>query len=156
MKVSTALFFVVASLVLSACGSRYVLREVKNFDQVGWLYADSLQATLALQDTARIYDIQLLVHHSEAYPYQNLYVRIHTIFPNGKRLSQPLSLELADKSGRWFGKGRQNRKLVLPIQENAYFNEKGTYRFVIEQFMRVDLLVGVQAIGLQVVNKGAR
>lgn len=156
MKLSSLLFLLSCSLGFIACGSRYVLKDSKDIAATGWTYADSLQSDMFIGDTSGTYDIQLMVKHSSDYPYQNLYIRIHTIFPDGKRLSQPLSLELADKSGRWYGKGGAKRTLILPIQQNAYFDKGGAYRFVIEQFMRVDTLEGLQSIGIQVARKGER
>lgn len=121
------------------------------------MYSDSLQFEAEITDTSKVYDIELEVEHTPEYGFQNVYVRIHTEFPNGKRLSQPLSLELAGKAGNWLGKcGRTKCRLMVPIQQSAYFNELGMHRFIVEQYMRMDALPGITGIGLHIVEVKSR
>lgn len=123
----------------------------------GWTYADSLSFSFDIADTLALYDLILVVDHRTGYPYQNLYTRIHTIFPSGRRLSQVLSLELMDKVGYWQGDCRGERcSLRIPIQESAYFNETGTYSLRLEQYMRRDSLPGLDALSLEVRSTGEK
>lgn len=143
--------------VLTACGPRYVIKEKKAIEEGVWKYADSLQFEAEIKDTSKVYDIALEVEHAPDYGFQNVYIRIHTQFPGGKRLSQPLSLELAGKAGNWLGKcGRKKCRLIVPIQQNAYFNEKGIHRFTVEQYMRMEALPGITGIGLHIVEVKSR
>ena len=155
---TNSIFITALGLIgLAACSSGTLVKESRTVQDGVWTYADSLQFRATIEDTSRLYDISLLVQHDKSYPFQNLYLRIHTRFPKGKVLSQPLSLELADKTGRLLGKctGKTCR-MDIPIQQNAYFNEKGEYVFTLEQYMRMDSLPGVKSIGLHIRDIGPK
>lgn len=142
--------------IASSCGPRYALRESRDIEGV-WTYADSAVFEVEIADTSKLYTIAVALQHTTDYTFQNLYMRIHTRFPNGERLSQPISLELAGKAGNWLGKcGGKGCKIVIPIQENAFFGARGTHRFVLEQYMRTDSLPGIRSTGLHIYETGSR
>ena len=89
----------------------------------------------------QIYNLHIELRHATAYPFQNLYTQVHTTFPDGQRLTETLSLELAGKSGNWLGDcGGESCTIDIPIQQGAYFDQPGEYRVTIEQFTRQDSL----------------
>lgn len=142
------LFFL---LLLAACGPKYAINKTYNITDSAWVYADSLRFEFDIADTITLYDLSLGVKHSTDFNYQNLYARISTQFPDGTRLSKPLSLELADKAGIWQGDcNSKTCTIEIPIQEGAYFNQLGKYIITIEQFMRDSVVSGVQRITLKV------
>lgn len=149
----TAHFFILLFFLLSlaACGPKYAIN--KKYDITGgtWTYADSIRFAFDIADTLSLYDLSLGVKHSTSFGYQNLYARISTQFPDGTRLSKPLSLELADKAGIWQGDcNSKTCTIEIPIQEGAYFNQPGKYVITIEQFMRDSVVNGVQSVTLKV------
>lgn len=143
--------FVLLATALWSCRQSVVYEETFEIDpQRGWLYADSLTYVFSIDDTLQIYNLYMEVDHLVDYPYQNLYINIRTIFPDGNSLAQILSLELSDKQGFWEGDcNSKDCNLRILIQERVYFNQKGDYRIVVEQYMRTDSLSGLQSIGLQ-------
>lgn len=157
---TTALFRLVVILLLStalgSCKQSIVYEETFEIDpQQGWAYADSLTYAFSIADTLQVYNLYLELDHLVDYPYQNLYINIRTVFPDGKDLAQVLSLELSDKQGFWQGNCNSKAcELRIPIQEEAYFNQPGDYRIVVEQYMRTDSLRGLQSIGLQLEKTG--
>lgn len=157
MRTFHLLIILLAGTVFSACSPGTLVKESQDVQDGVWTYADSLLFQVVIEDTSRLYDISLLVKHDKSYAYQNLYVKVHTRFPSGKILSPSVSLEVADKSGQWLGKcsGRACR-VEIPIQQNAYFEEKGAYTFTLEQYMRVDSLPGIRSIGLHVRDIGPK
>lgn len=141
----------------SACGPRYTYDETREIPNGQWAYADSLRYEVAIADTSRIYSLWLTLEHSPDFAWQNLYVRIHTVFPDGRRLSAPLSLELANQGGVWQGEcSRKRCRFRAPIQERAYFQMPGQYVFTIEQYMRQSPVPGVERMRFQVEDTGAR
>jgi|APTNR8051073442_1049403.scaffolds.fasta_scaffold00482_14 gliding motility-associated lipoprotein GldH len=134
--------------LLTACGPGYTYKKTYELDpEQGWTYADTLAYDFEVPDSQRIYNLYLRLNHSTAFPYQNLYVRLHTTFPNGQRISEQVSLELGDKAGQWLGDCNSRRcELLIPIQQGAYFNQTGAYRLVVEQYMRADSLPGLEAV----------
>ncbi len=144
-----------AAILLSACGPDYIVNETSEIPGSQWGYADSIRFEIDIPDTARIYNLWLTLDHSPEFEWQNLYVRIHTLFPDGKRLSSPLSLELADKGGAWQGHCNRKRcRFRIPIQEGAYFQIPGRYAFTIEQYMRQSPVNGLQRWHFQIEDTG--
>jgi gliding motility-associated lipoprotein GldH len=141
---------VIAVSLTTACGPAYQYEQYYTIDNGQWTYADSLQFNFNVEDSTTIYDVLLEVDHSTAYKNQNLYVRINTVFPNGQRQSEPLSIELSDPStGFWEGKCSDDQcEAIIPIQQSIYFNQLGDYQIIIEQYMRRDPVDGVLGLGL--------
>jgi len=142
--------------MLSACGGPdYVLNETHELPDNHWSYEDSIRFDFTIADTLQLYDLVLELKHSTDYAYQNLYTKIHTHFPDGQRLSKPVSLELANAAGQW--QGNCNDEICttpIPIQTGAYFNQSGDYTIVVEQFMRENPVNGVQSLTLKVRDTG--
>ncbi len=146
-----------AALFLTACGPNYLYQNEQDFGDNGWTYQDSLVSIFNISDTTAIYDLELSVTHSKNFSFQNFYVRIHTVFPTGERLSEEVSLEVADKSGTPFGQcGSEACQLVIPIQQGAYFDLAGDYQITIEQFSRKDPLPGIQQLAFGIIDTGQR
>jgi gliding motility-associated lipoprotein GldH len=151
------LVIIICGIGLSACGPDYAFRESRDFPATNWTYADSIQYQFEIADTLQIYDLNLRLKHTTAYPFQNVYTKIHTRFPNGERLSELLSLELAGKGGNWLGEcNAEECELFIPIQQGAYFNQLGTYQITIEQFTRRDPLPGLEKLTFELIRIGER
>lgn len=149
------LVVVVVSLV--SCGPDYIFEEQKAIDAAGWAYTDSIRFEFEIRDTATIYNQSLVVEHSTDYGFQNLYVKVHTVFPDGQRNSQVLSLELANRVGMWFGNcNEESCELNIPIQNNIFFPMTGTYAFILEQYMRKNPLEGLQSFELKIEDTGKK
>lgn len=147
---SVLLLFLLA-VSLFACGPNYIVDESRDIPNGLWTYADSIRFEADIPDTTSVYDLWLTLDHAPDFEWQNLYMRIHTVFPDGRRLSSPLSLELADQGGAWQGKCNATRcRFRLPIQEGAYFQVPGRYVFTMEQYMRMSPLRGVERIAFQI------
>jgi gliding motility-associated lipoprotein GldH len=124
-------------------------KEVANADF--WTYNDSIRFDFDLSDTSVTYNLMVDVEHAEKFAFENLYVKIHTIFPSGKQLGKLKSLQLIAPTGGWIGrKSRESVRTRIVLQDHTVFKEPGHYSIVFEQFMRRDSLYGIHAIGLAV------
>ena len=147
-------FFLLLGITFSACGPDYIYEKKYEFDK-GWSYADSLFFKVSIKDTLSIYNLYLDVNHIDAYPYQNMYVRIHTTFPDQQKLTERVSITMAKKTGEWVGEcTSENCRLRINIQEGAFFNQSGEYIFMVEQFMRHDTLSSIKAVALAIEDTG--
>ena len=148
----TLFFF---SIIIVSCGPNYVYEDKKELPDSGWAYEDTLQYQFSIEDTSKVYNQLLELNHRTDYGFQNLYVKVKTIFPSGKVSEQVLSLEIASKIGLWFGDcDDTNCILTIPIQNNIFFPEKGKYTFVLEQFMRKSPLEGIRSFELKIEDTG--
>lgn len=137
--------------LFAACKNDLLTEQKKSVAGENWAYADSLRFDFDLVDTSHVYNLFVDIEHDERYPFENIYVKIHTILPSGKRLSKTRSLQLAGLAGEWLGNGSGEKITArLMLQERAFFREPGHYALVFEQWMRRDSLPGIGAVGLAV------
>lgn len=146
-KLAFSIFLI--ALILSACQERPVYHNKHFPDQQIWAYGDAVKLDFKIRDTTKIYDMSLIVEHSTDYPWENLYVKMYNVFPNGDTTSRPLSLELADKTGKWQGEcNGAVCKAVIDIQKHVFFPQTGDYHVWVEQYMRQDSVPGIKSIDL--------
>ncbi len=137
-------------LLQSSCVEEAFFEVHKPIPESSWQKEQRIDFEVEMSDTNQIYSVNLYIRHTEYYPWSNLWVMMHTTFPDGKESKKRIELELAEASGKWFGEcSGDNCEIYLPIQAKARFNQMGTYRFGVEQIMRSDNLEGVLDVGLQ-------
>ena len=156
MKISLIyLTFILVSL--SACGPEYLFEAEKTISNGQWAYRDTLDFKFTVTDTAALYNIQVDFAYADSFPSQNIYIKFYTRFPDGKRLSKPLSFDLFDPIGNASGKCSGGIcSTQIPIQQNAFFEKSGDYVITLEQFSRQDPLPGLKTIGLAVEKAGKK
>ena len=136
---------------MTSCQPNAHFEQTYQFENKAWAHSDTLDFTFSIEDTTQRFDIALDIEHTTTYSKQNLYVQFHTRFPSGQRLSKLVSLELANKAGVWYGRcNADDCQVRIPLQNNAYFNEPGTYTITVEQYTREKDLPGVHAMGLAI------
>jgi len=151
------ILFPVILLLAASCGKPVLIDREQTVAAPGWTVADSLEWRFTVSDTSTVYDLCLAVTHANGYPFQNCYVHFHTVFPDGQRLDQVVSLELQNPTGQWLGDcSGESCTLRIPIQQGAYFNRPGEHILRLEQYMRQDTLTGVEAFRLRVEDTGKR
>ncbi len=137
----------VCVLYLVGCGEHFFFEENHRLSADGWSYQDSVSFSFEIKDTSARYDLMLDLQHGLAFEYQNLYIRITTMFPDEDKVSQTLSIDLADTKGQWYGDcGGSTCKLRVVLQENAFFDQLGIHQIELAQHMRVDPIQHLDAI----------
>lgn len=149
------LFFVFTALCCYACGPDYLFREEKNITAGQWAYRDTLDFRFSVADTTQLYNLFADFEYVDTFPTQNIYLKLHTRFPDGKRTSRIRSFDLFDTEGNAAGKcsGHTCKARIL-LQDKAYFNLPGEYTITLEQFTRLDPLPGMNMAGFAVEKTG--
>lgn len=148
---ASSLLLLFTCLLLNSCATDVIYEKTMDVPGDAWAYEDTLAFRFEIEDTTKLYGMDLEVRHAGDYSFQNLYVQFHTISPSGKSETQMVSLELAAQSGIWNGACSGNSCTVqIPLQAKAAFNETGEYMLKVEQFMRKNPLPGVQALTLKI------
>ena len=146
------LFF---AIIISCDNKNYISNQSNEIEKGVWLYKDQLQYDFNIQDTTKVYNLYLEIDHTTEYAYQNLYLKLHTLFPNGKKMEQQVSFELADKYGQWYGDCSSNScSLLVDLQKGTYFNAIGKHTIMVEQFMRKNPIEGIEQLALKVEETG--
>ncbi|MFD2785380.1 gliding motility lipoprotein GldH [Hymenobacter rubripertinctus] len=154
---------VLALLTLAACDPAEVYEKNTDLtspagDPYVWAVQEKPAFEFEIPDTTQAYDVYLNVRNVADYGYYNLYVRATLTGPDNRVLSRKLhEMTLMDpKTGEPRGDGSgdifDHRFLALPGQQ---FPVAGTYKVVLEQYMRQDQLRGIMAVGVRVARHPA-
>ena len=152
-SIHNSAFIVVAliiglTLAFTACtNSNFNKRSV--IPEAEWPAENRVSFDVPIDDTINGYVFGMELRHLENYRYSNLFVFLHTTFPNGNVTRDTIECTLATPEGRWIGKSSGSmRDLRIPLNPNLQFPLTGTYHFEIEQAMREPVLKGISDIGI--------
>ncbi|MEP6646092.1 MAG: gliding motility lipoprotein GldH [Saprospiraceae bacterium] len=141
-----ALIFLVS---MSSCKRGVIANGKWKLNHREWITGENKTMHITATDTTQAYVMDIRIDHSKNYKYQNLYIRLLTTFPSGKKISSITSLELANPDGSWSGDcSRSTCSVTLPLQPGFTFPEIGKYQLTIEPYMRVDTIKGIKRISL--------
>lgn len=141
-------------VLLNACTQDALFDNTKKIPGSVWKEDELIRFEVPVNDTVNIYKFFLNLRHSTDYRYANVFFFINTTFPDGREARDTLECILAEKSGKWLGKGITNiRDMQVMLRRGLRFPEKGTYIFEFEQAMREPELKGIRDIGLRIVRE---
>ena len=147
------LLFALAAL-LASCDRSVVYEVHQALPSAGWPAAEALSFEASVSDTTSLHNMYINVRNTTDYGFSNLYLFLNIEFPDGTLLRDTLECTLAEKDGKWTGKGlgkiRSNRFL---FRTDVWFPVAGAYFFSIEQALRTDQLEGISDIGLRIERK---
>ena len=104
-----------------------------------------------VNDTFFRYNFFVNIRNSTDYGFANLFIFLNTIYPDHKMSRDTLECMLADREGKWYGRGMGDIKTCrIMIKKGLRFPQKGLYAFEFEQGMRVENLKGIHDIGLRI------
>jgi gliding motility-associated lipoprotein GldH len=108
------------------------------------------ELSLEVKDTASTYNMYVVLRHTDAYRYNNIWMNIYTQLPGGTTNKQRFDLRLATDDKGWLGTGMddiyEHRILIAPVK----FPQVGVYRFRFENIMRDDPLEYVMNVGIRI------
>ncbi len=137
-------------ILFSSCG-RHVLIDKSMVINGVWPKDKPGIFKVEVTDTSKLYNFYLNIRHNNNYRFSNLYVFLQTRFPNNNISRDTLEIVLANKDGKWLGKGWGNIKEdIIVLKKNLRFPIKGEYEFVFWQGMRKDTLIGIEDIGIRI------
>lgn len=114
--------------------------------------------TLELSDTASLYETSLILRHTDAYPFNNIWLNIQVQTPD-TLVSFRTEQRLGNNEQGWLGTGLNdvyehriplNRELE---KAGVSFRRAGPYTFRLTQIMREDPLPEVLQAGIRVERK---
>lgn len=148
------LLAVTIAALLWACDDNRVYEDIKDFDQRQWNVSEKPSFEFVVDDVNAKYNLYSDIRNSVSYPYSRFFYTYYLQDSSGLELQKKLMTQfLFDaKTGKPFGKSGigdlyDHRFLLL---KDFKFKEKGTYRVVFEQFVRMETLPGLVAVGLRV------
>ena len=151
-----ACFFVVCILV--SCNKNVVYSKYERIDEnKGWPAKQMINFETEMTDTNQLYDVYINVRNAETYPFKNLFMFLHTTYPDGKTSVDTIECILANEQGKWLGKGLGDLyDNNILFKKNAHFKHAGKYKFGFEQAMRygnkneIDPLLLIMDVGITI------
>ena len=145
--------FVLFSL-LSCSSDKVVFQNYKVFNKNQWHSDSVVKFSFLNTDTLNQHEIELKIRHTVDYEYRNLF-----LFYQNEIKTDTIEVLLADKRGKWYGKGIGDIREVSVIIERLKFNNKKEIKYVLEQAMRygkkekIIRLQNLNSIGLRIIKK---
>lgn len=154
MKVIKFISFIsvlaVLSLFVSSCDDQKFFDNSISLTDDIWPSDKEMVFKVDIEDTISPYRFFINIRNSTSYRYSNIYFFLITEFPGGGMSRDTIECTLADKTGKWLGKGtgkyRDNR---VYIRENIRFPRQGTYTLRLNQAMRENKLAGISEAGIR-------
>ena len=117
-----------------------------------WFYNNNPAFTFEITDTASLYNLYIVLRHTDAYNYNNIWLRLGTKSPGDTMRFQNLNLELATDANGWEGTGADD---IFEVRKNITpgpvpFKRPGIYTFTVSQIMRENPLKHILNIGLRI------
>ncbi|HNB81156.1 MAG TPA: gliding motility lipoprotein GldH [Chitinophagaceae bacterium] len=154
MKYLFTAFALLIWSLLSSCVNNDVFEKNSSFSERGWSADVKPLYEFEISDTAASYQLYFTFRHTDAYPYSNIWLKIHANFMATPHDSVfRIEIPLAQSNGKWLGKGMnelwEHRMPIHPASQPIHFSHPGLYRIQIEQIMRQDPLPQVLSAGIR-------
>ena len=113
-----------------------------------------------VDDTDFNYQTYLIIRHSDAFPYNNIWFIMHIKCPGDSAEKKVrVGITLAELNGKWMGRGMGEiweQRMPIVLDDSIKFNKLGIYEISLEQNMRTNPLPEVLNVGLRVEKANIR
>lgn len=154
-KFFLVLAFVTGALIISSCKQIDIFEKNTVIPNYEWKSNFIISGSFTITDTISAYSIYLVLRHTDAYKYNNIWLNIGLQPPGDSLIKQQVDLKLGDDANGWEGTGMNDiwelRKLLNG--EPQRFKKAGEYKFTIAQVMRDEPLLNVMSAGLRIEKK---
>lgn len=141
----------VVSFLIVSCDTNIVFEKNHNLDPQEWNHSEVIVFEHHFADTVSLYDMFINVRNTTDYQYSNLFLFFQATFPDGTAYRDTIEVELADRHGKWKGRGFGNLKSnSFHFRREVWFPQEGDYLFTIQHAMRHEYLSGISDIGLRI------
>jgi gliding motility-associated lipoprotein GldH len=145
--------FILFILCLSSCTlTTGVFEKNVAIPKQQWESSFKPEVQFTIEDTISLYNIYLVLRHTDAYDFNNIWVQATVLQPGDAGVkSQRYDLTLATNDKGWLGTAMDDiYETRVLIQPETKFTKPGEYHFTIEQLMREDPLKHVLNVGIRV------
>ena len=153
VAVKRAFLCLTAIVVITSCNwTTGVFEKNMPFDNHEWPSSLKPDIVFEISDTVSLYNIYIVLRHTDAYHFNNIYVRATVREPGEEKgRSGDYDLQLATNGKGWIGTAMDDiYDARLLVQPKTRFRKSGIYHITLEQLMREDPLKNVLAAGLRV------
>ena len=146
------LFILTLSVCFASCIKIDLFEKQSQIPSQQWYYNNVPQFTFNIEDTSSLYDVYIVLRHTDLYEYNNIWLRVGSTAPSDTIHYQNINLKLASDSKGWEGIGMDDifevRKIISPGP--LAFKKSGDYSFSVAQIMRENPLNYILNVGIRV------
>lgn len=148
-----AVFILASLLVMTSCQKNSLYHQSAVFERQGWDMNDTLRFNDSLGgDAPLILHRTLTLRHTNAYPYQNLWLYINTFTADSLVAADSINWSLAKPDGRWLGSGWGSLyTLTYNLPDLTFLADDSLKHFKVDivHGLRDSLLTGLSDLGLR-------
>lgn len=138
---------------VSSCREIDLFEKNISIPNMQWYNNFNAAGSFIIKDTNTTYNVFLVLRHTDAYLYNNLWLNVGLQPPGAEALQyQKINLSLGNDAQGWQGVGMNDiwevRKLISGVPKK--FKKAGQYNFSITQLMRDNPLLHVINVGMSV------
>jgi gliding motility-associated lipoprotein GldH len=147
------LFVLFFSVTFVSCIRVNLFEKQATIPSQQWYYTDVPRFTFHISDTTSLYNVYIILRHTDLYNYNNIWLRIGSDTPGDSIMHyQKINLQLANDSRGWSGTGMDD---IFEVRKNISagplsFKKLGDYTFSVAQIMRENPLKYILNIGVRV------
>jgi len=140
-------------ITATACVNLNVYEKYEAIPGTKWPNNKIFRFEYLSTDTVSSKNVEINLRHNDFYKYNNIYLFVTTIAPDGKNLKDTVEFTLANAEGKWVGSGVGNiYDLRMFYKHNIRFGQEGKYIFYIQHGMRETILKDITDIGIRIEN----
>lgn len=139
-------------IILASCNRIDLFERTVSIPGHSWNNSFRPTFNFKIEDTTHAYKAYIIVRHTDAYKYQNIYMTLQVKYPGiDSIISDKINLQLADNSHGWYGSGMDDIwEFRYPLNKKPIHLRKGDYVFTLEQIMRDNPLPYIMNVGIRV------
>jgi gliding motility-associated lipoprotein GldH len=135
---------------ITACETIDVFEKNVSIPNHEWSNSFRPEIAFEISDTASLYNIFIVLRHTDAYRYKNIYMNIYTQVPGNPVSKARVDLQLATDDKGWLGSGMDDIFEHRILINTGTFKKAGLYKYTLEQIMREEPLQHVMNVGIRV------
>ena len=149
---------IILVLLLVSCDSKRVYDEYSSIPDGFWDKEKKVSFKFSVNDTITKQNLFINLRNNNSFSFSNLFLITQLDFPDGQKIIDTLEYDMADKSGKFLGKGfSEIKENKLFYKENITFPNTGIYNVNIAYAMRksdetegLKTLAGITDIGFRI------
>lgn len=153
-RIRIVAIFLLSCCLLAACMPSPHYQKQEAIPGNAWTYSFKPVFTFEITDTTAVYQPYFIIRHTQAYPYNNLWMWLYIKTPGDTVTTKArINITLSEPSGKWLGRGMgeiYEQRMLISLGDSVNLSRKGTYQITMEQNMRINPLPEVLHVGFRV------
>ncbi len=151
-RIHFLLLLIIYCLFVGSCTQIDIFEKNTVIPKYEWQPGFTAKGDFIISDTSSAYNIYLVLRHTDAYQYNNIWLNIGLQPPGDSMRVNKVNLVLGDDANGWEGTGTNDIWEVRKLLNGAprRFKQGGKYSFSISQIMRDNPLLHIMSVGLRI------